>query len=128
MAELARTFTVPALNVLADLMYHAESESVRMHAANLLLERAWGKAPQALQIRTQPEAERKRYTAHDQALRERGEGRAWQDCTGAKHSGEIPQSEGRASTRWRRLSSPPRMPRAACLNHPCAAAPAAWRC
>ena len=65
MAELARTFTVPALNVLADLMYHAESESVRMHAANLLLERACGKAPQALQIRTQPEAERKRYTVEE---------------------------------------------------------------
>ena len=59
MAELARTFTVPALNKLAHLMYHAKSEAIQMHAANLLLDRAWGKAPQALQIRTQPEAERR---------------------------------------------------------------------
>ena len=76
MAELARTFTVPALNVLADLMYHAKSEAVRMHAANLLLERAWGKAPQALQITSQPEAERKRYTVEEarQELIRRGYG------------------------------------------------------
>jgi len=34
MAELARTFTVPALNKLAHLMYHAKSEAIQMHAAN----------------------------------------------------------------------------------------------
>jgi len=76
MAELARTFTVPALNKLAHLMYHAKSEAIQMHAANLLLDRAWGKAPQALQIRTQPEAERKRYTVEEvrQELIRRGYG------------------------------------------------------
>jgi hypothetical protein len=46
--SLARQQTIPAINKLTRLMNHAESESVQMGCAVALLERGWGKAPQAI--------------------------------------------------------------------------------
>ena len=46
--SLARECTREAVRKLATLMRHAESESVQMGCAALLLERGWGKAPQAI--------------------------------------------------------------------------------
>ncbi|WP_205790132.1 DUF5681 domain-containing protein [Microvirga makkahensis] len=45
---LARTYTVEALETLADLMRNGASDSVRMAAANALLNRGWGLPRQAI--------------------------------------------------------------------------------
>ena len=46
--SLAREHTKEAILRLARLMRHAESESVQMGSAALLLERGWGKPPATL--------------------------------------------------------------------------------
>jgi hypothetical protein len=45
---LARTYTVEALETLADLMRNGTSDNVRMAAANALLNRGWGLPRQAI--------------------------------------------------------------------------------
>jgi hypothetical protein len=45
---LARTFTVEALETLADLMRNGASDNVRMAAATALLNRGWGLPRQAI--------------------------------------------------------------------------------
>lgn len=45
---LARTYTVEALETLADLMRTGSSDQVRMAAANALLNRGWGLPRQAI--------------------------------------------------------------------------------
>jgi hypothetical protein len=45
---LARTYTVEALETLADLMRNGASDNVRMAAANALLNRGWGLPRQAI--------------------------------------------------------------------------------
>ena len=46
----ARRYTLEALKVLLKLMRTAESESVRLNAAEAILSRGWGKPIQALQV------------------------------------------------------------------------------
>jgi hypothetical protein len=46
----ARRHTLEALRVLLKLMRDAESESVRLNAAEAILSRGWGKPIQALQV------------------------------------------------------------------------------
>jgi hypothetical protein len=46
----ARRHTLEALRVLLKLMRTAESESVRLNAAEAILSRGWGKPIQALQV------------------------------------------------------------------------------
>jgi hypothetical protein len=46
----ARRHTLEALKVLLKLMRTAESESVRLNAAEAILSRGWGKPIQALQV------------------------------------------------------------------------------
>ena len=43
---LARTHTKEALNTLIELMRHADKDSVRVMAADKVLDRAWGRAAQ----------------------------------------------------------------------------------
>ena len=43
-AELARSYTVEAVETLVDLMRHGKDERVRGTAAQALLNRGWGKA------------------------------------------------------------------------------------
>ena len=43
-AELARSYTVEAIETLVDLMRHGKDERVRGTAAQALLDRGWGKA------------------------------------------------------------------------------------
>ena len=43
-AELARSYTVEAIDTLVDLMRHGKDERVRGTAAQALLDRGWGKA------------------------------------------------------------------------------------
>jgi len=45
---LARSYTVEALEILADLMRNGVSDNVRMAAANALLNRGWGLPRQAI--------------------------------------------------------------------------------
>jgi hypothetical protein len=45
---LARTYTVEAIETLADLMRNGASDNVRMAAANALLNRGWGLPRQAI--------------------------------------------------------------------------------
>jgi hypothetical protein len=45
---LARTYTVEAIETLADLMRNGASDNVRMSAANALLNRGWGLPRQAI--------------------------------------------------------------------------------
>jgi hypothetical protein len=45
---LARTYTVEAIETLADLMRNAAFDNVRMAAANALLNRGWGLPRQAI--------------------------------------------------------------------------------
>jgi hypothetical protein len=45
---IARTYTVEALETLADLMRNGASDNVRMAAANALLNRGWGLPRQAI--------------------------------------------------------------------------------
>jgi hypothetical protein len=45
---LARTYTVEALETLADLMRNSSSDNVRAAAANALLNRGWGLPRQAI--------------------------------------------------------------------------------
>jgi hypothetical protein len=45
---LARTYTIEALETLADLMRNGTSDNVRMAAANALLNRGWGLPRQAI--------------------------------------------------------------------------------
>lgn len=49
LSELAREHTSTALSALVDIAQKGESESARVAAANSLLDRAYGKAPQSLQ-------------------------------------------------------------------------------
>ena len=44
MGELARSYTVEAIETLVDLMRHGKDERVRGTAAQALLDRGWGKA------------------------------------------------------------------------------------
>ena len=46
--SLARQHTSLAINQLARICGHGESESARVMAANALLDRGWGKAPATL--------------------------------------------------------------------------------
>jgi hypothetical protein len=46
----ARRYTQESLKTLAKLMRTAESESVKLNAAEALLSRAWGRPIQALQV------------------------------------------------------------------------------
>jgi hypothetical protein len=46
----ARRYTFEAIRTLAELMRTAESESVRLNAAEAVLSRGWGRPTQALQI------------------------------------------------------------------------------
>jgi hypothetical protein len=43
-AELARSYTVEAVETLVDLMRHSKDDRVRGTAAQALLDRGWGKA------------------------------------------------------------------------------------
>jgi len=43
-SELARSYTVEAIETLVDLMRHGKNERVRGTAAQALLDRGWGKA------------------------------------------------------------------------------------
>jgi len=43
-AELARSYTVEAVETLVDLMRHSKDDRVRGTASQALLDRAWGKA------------------------------------------------------------------------------------
>ena len=43
-SELARSYTVEAIETLVDLMRHGKDERVRGTAAQALLDRGWGKA------------------------------------------------------------------------------------
>ena len=43
-AELARSYTVEAIDTLVELMRHGKDERVRGTAAQALLDRGWGKA------------------------------------------------------------------------------------
>ena len=47
-AELARSYTVEAIETLVDLMRHGKDERVRGTAAQALLDRGWGKAKVAV--------------------------------------------------------------------------------
>lgn len=47
-ASIAREHTEAALKKLVDLMFSAENEQVQLSAANALLDRGWGKPPQAI--------------------------------------------------------------------------------
>lgn len=46
--ELARKYTTQAISTLAEIMADDESGHARAMAADKLLDRGWGKAPQAL--------------------------------------------------------------------------------
>jgi hypothetical protein len=43
-AELARSYTVEAVETLVDLMRHSKDDRVRGTASQALLDRGWGKA------------------------------------------------------------------------------------
>lgn len=45
--DLARQYTAEAIRTLATIMKNGESEQARAMAADKLLDRGWGKAPQA---------------------------------------------------------------------------------
>ena len=47
-AELARSYTLEAIETLVDLMRHGKDERVRGPAAQALLDRGWGKAKVAV--------------------------------------------------------------------------------
>jgi hypothetical protein len=49
-AELARSFTVEAIETLVDLMRHGKDERVRGTAAQALLDRGWGKAKAKVEV------------------------------------------------------------------------------
>lgn len=46
--KLARKYTKRAIETLAEIMEGAESEQARVMAADKLLDRGWGKPPQAI--------------------------------------------------------------------------------
>lgn len=46
--ELAQQYTEKALQTLAEIMEHGENETARISASKELLDRGYGKAPQAL--------------------------------------------------------------------------------
>lgn len=46
---VAQQYTEQAIKVLADIMVNGESEAARVSAVNSLLDRAYGKAPQAIE-------------------------------------------------------------------------------
>jgi hypothetical protein len=46
LAEIAKDRTVEAIETVIHLMLHAQAESVRLKAAEVILDRGWGKAPQ----------------------------------------------------------------------------------
>jgi hypothetical protein len=46
--ELARKQTMAAIRTLVEVMKSGESEAARVSAANAILDRGWGKAPQSL--------------------------------------------------------------------------------
>jgi hypothetical protein len=48
--EEARKHTIDAIRVLVELMCGANSESVRLNAAEALLSRGWGRPVQAFQV------------------------------------------------------------------------------
>jgi len=48
-AELARGHSQTALQALVDIAMNGESEAARVSAANALLDRGFGKAPQAIE-------------------------------------------------------------------------------
>lgn len=50
MTEAARTFTTDAIEALADIALNGTSETARIGAANALLDRAWGKAKDRMEI------------------------------------------------------------------------------
>jgi Family of unknown function (DUF5681) len=47
---LAREHTIQAIRVLSELMREANSESVRLNAAEAILSRGWGRPVQAFQV------------------------------------------------------------------------------
>ena len=54
--SLARAHTEPAINTLAGIMNQKKAPpAARAAAANSLLDRGWGKPPQALQIKGDPD-------------------------------------------------------------------------
>lgn len=46
--ELAREYTAQAVTALADVMSNSSSDSARVSAASVLLDRGWGKAEQPI--------------------------------------------------------------------------------
>lgn len=46
--ELARQYTKQAIDTLAEIMRDGDTHAARAMAADKLLDRAWGKAPQAI--------------------------------------------------------------------------------
>ena len=48
--ELAREQTPKAIKTLIDVMEHSERDAARVRAAEILLDRAWGRAPQAMEL------------------------------------------------------------------------------
>jgi hypothetical protein len=46
LAEIAKERTVEAIETVIHLMLHAQAESVRLKAAEVILDRGWGRAPQ----------------------------------------------------------------------------------
>lgn len=55
--NLARKHTVKAIRTLVTILENGESEQARIAAANALLDRAWGKAPQSITIDDQRDVE-----------------------------------------------------------------------
>ena len=53
-AELARGYTLEALDTLVELMRHSKNERVRGTAAQTLLERGWGKPKQEIVSNSSP--------------------------------------------------------------------------
>lgn len=48
--DLARQHTAFAIETLANIMQHADKDAARVAAAQAILDRAWGKAAQALEL------------------------------------------------------------------------------
>ena len=48
--ELAREQTAKAIKTLVDVMDNSDRDAARVRAAEILLDRAWGRAPQAMEL------------------------------------------------------------------------------
>jgi hypothetical protein len=73
-AELARAYSLPAVEKLAHIMQNSKKETLQIAAACALLDRAWGKPPQAMQVSSQHTAQVTYHTSEEirQAIFQRG--------------------------------------------------------